>query len=199
MPIKLPGRHSLYEPIGALRTNPFHAGKKNMMMPLNLTAMVDMFTVIVVFLLQSFSASGDLMFIQKDLILPTATQAIPLEEQGPVVTLFRNEVLISGEKLVTLEELDDTEPGIPQLQERLTKIREREEMLKKNYGTIDPTKPYDGHMIVQADAATDFELVRRTIFAMNMAGWIHIQFAVLNSGPAVVEGEGVEGVEGDEG
>lgn len=190
MPIKLPGRHSAYEPIGALRTNPFHAGKKGLMMPLNLTAMVDMFTTIVIFLLQSFSASGDLMFIQKDLILPTATQAIPLEEQGPVVTLFRNEVLISGEKIATLEELDDTEPGIPLLQERLTKIREREQLLISKYGTADPTKPYDGHMIVQADAATDFELVRRTIFAMNMAGWIHIQFAVLNNAPApVVEGE----------
>jgi len=183
MPIKLPGRHSAYEPIGALRTNPFHAGKKGMMMPLNLTAMVDMFTTIVIFLLQSFSASGDLMFIQKDLVLPNATQAIPLEEQGPVVTLFHNEVLISGEKLVSLEELDDTEPGIPMLQERLTKIREREEAIKNKYGTADPTKPYDGHMIVQADAATDFELVRRTIFAMNMAGWIHIQFAVLNDAP----------------
>lgn len=194
MPVHTPGRESVYHPIGALRSNPFHGGKKNMMMPLNLTAMVDMFTTIVIFLLQSFSASGELMFIQKDLKLPTATQAIPLEERGPVVTLFENAVLMEGEKLVTLEELDDTEPGIPTLQEKLTKIREREEQLKNKMGTADPTKPYDGHMIVQADAATDFELVRRTIFAMNMAGWIHIQFAVLNESKAPVEGaEGAEG------
>jgi biopolymer transport protein ExbD len=187
MAIVLPGRHPAFHPIGRLRDSPFHAGKKNLMMPLNLTAMVDMFTVIVIFLLQSFSASGELMFIQKDIKLPNATQAQPLEERGPVVTLYKNEVLIEGERLASLDEIDDAEPGVSALSERLQKIREREEKLVGR----DPTKPYDGHVIIQADIATDFELVRKSIFSVNEAGWTHLQFAILE-GKKDAEGEGGE-------
>ena len=168
-----PGRHPAFHPIGALRHNPFKGGKKGLMMPLNLTAMVDMFTVIVIFLLQSFSANGEIMFVQKDLVLPTANKAIPLEDRGPIVTLLHNEVLMEGETIAKLDELDDSEPGIGDLAERLKKIREREEKLVGR----DPTKPYDGHAIIQADVETDFELVRKAIFAVNEAGWTHLEFA----------------------
>jgi len=190
MAIVLPGRHPAFHPIGRLRKSPFKAGKKGMMMPLNLTAMVDMFTVIVIFLLQSFSASGEIMFIQKDIKLPTAEEAQPLEERGPVVTLYNNQVLIEGETIATLDDLDDTEPNIPKLTERLQKIRENEEKLVGR----DPTKPYEGHFILQADKATDFKLVRKTIFSVNEAGWTHLQFVTL---PAPKSG-GDAGGEGGE-
>lgn len=142
MAVSHPGRHPAFHPIGALRKSPFKSGKKGMMMPLNLTAMVDMFTVIVIFLLQSFSANGDIMFVQKDLKLPTATKAIPLEERGPIVTLFHNEVLMEGETIAKLDDLDDSEPGVAELSDRLKKIREREEKLIGR----DPTKPYVGQI-----------------------------------------------------
>ncbi len=184
--VSIPGRHPAFHPIGRLRKNPFKGGKKNMSAPLNLTAMVDMFTVIVIFLLQSFSASGEIMFIQKGIKLPTATQAQPLEERGPVVTLFcgdkadpnapcDNVVLIEGEKLAKLDELDDAEPGIPNLADRLKKIRENEERLVGR----DPTKPFEQHAIVQSDKRIDFKLVRKTIFSVNEAGWTHLNFAAM--------------------
>lgn len=175
MSVSTPGRHPTFHPIGILRHGPFGGGKKNMMMPLNLTAMVDMFTVLVIFLLQSFSASGEIMFIQKGIKLPTAAMAEPLEERGPVVTLYENKVMIEGEKLAELDTLDKAEPNIPTLTERLQKIRENEEKLVGR----DPSKPYDGHAIIQADVGTDFELVRKTIYSVNEAGWTHLQFAAM--------------------
>ncbi len=179
MSVHVPGRHAAFEPIGILRHGHFGGGKKSQHMALNLTAMVDMFTVIVIFLLQSFSASGEIMFIQKDLKLPTAVEAQPLDDRGPVVTLFANTVLMEGEELARLDDLDDTEQSIPALSERLQKIREREEKLTPR----DMTKPYDGHCIIQADVATDFKLVRKTIFAINQAGWTHLNFATLEIAP----------------
>jgi biopolymer transport protein ExbD len=184
MGVSVPGRHPAFAPIGRLRKSPLSGGKKSLMMPLNLTAMVDMFTVIVIFLLQSFSASGELMFMQKDLKLPEAGNGAALEERGPVVTLFKNQVLIEGQKLTSLEELDDTLPTIPELTEKLKVMKENDLKFK---GPQDPTKPYEGHMIVQADKSTDFELVRKTIGSMNEAGWTHIQFAVMPIGGAPVD------------
>ncbi|MGV3682731.1 MAG: ExbD/TolR family protein [Acidovorax sp.] len=188
MGIHVPGRHAAFEPFGVLRHGHFGGGKKGQQMALNLTAMVDMFTVIVIFLLQSFSASGEIMFIQKDLKLPTADEAQVLEDRGPVVTLYANTVLMEGEEIAKLDDLDDAEQGITALSDRLTKIREREEKIKPR----DMTQPYDGHCIIQADVATDFKLVRKTIFAINQAGWTHLNFATLEQGPVKEEGE-VEG------
>lgn len=188
MSVVLPGRHPAFHPIGRLRKSPFKGGKKNMSAPLNLTAMVDMFTVLVIFLLQSFSASGEIMFIQKGIKLPTAAMAAPLEERGPVVTLYENKVMIEGEKLAELDKLDKAEPNIPNLTERLQKIRENEEKLVGR----DPTKAYDGHAIIQADVGTDFELVRKTIYSVNEAGWTHLQFAAMPIAKPVTPGEGEE-------
>ena len=75
--------------------SPFSGGKKTAMAALNLTAMVDMFTTLVIFLLASFQANGDILFIQKDLELPKAVAAKILSDRGPVITLFRNEVLMT--------------------------------------------------------------------------------------------------------
>ena len=177
MSVHKPGRHPAFEPIGRLRASPFGGGKKSMMMPLNLTAMIDMFTVIVIYLLQNFSSSGELQAIQKDLKLPQASQTEPLNERGPMITLFQNNVLIEGEQVGSLAELDDADPGIPALQTKLHAIRDNE--AKLNPAAADPTKPYEGKILIQADASTDFQLVRKTIFSANDAGWTHLEFAVL--------------------
>ena len=104
MPIQHLKRRPAFPPIGRLRSSPISGGgKKALMTSLNLTAMVDMFTVIVIFLLQMFSANGDLQFMVKGLKTPTAKETQLLEERGPVITLFQNQVLFEGEPGKTYE------------------------------------------------------------------------------------------------
>lgn len=189
MPVFTPGRHPAYEPIGRLRANPLKSGKKSGFVELNLTAMVDMFTVIVIFLLQSFSGEGEVT-IHKNLTLPESVQAAGLSERGPVVVVMRGEVLLDGEVIASLEEEED-QPGIPALTEKLVAIREANDEIEKELRLIDPTrpvKPFEGHLIVQADHKTDFKLVRRAIYSANEAGWIHLQFAVMRPIPGQTTG-----------
>jgi len=189
MSISVPKRRTHFKPIGFLRKNS-GGSKKSAMVSLNLTAMVDMFTTIVIFLIQSFSASGELMLMQKDLVMAPAMNAELLSERGPVVTLFQGNVLVEGSEVAKMADLDEAEQGIPVVQEQLKGIREREEKL---YGR-DPTKPFDGHVIVNSDKSTDFLLVRKVIYSMNAAGWAKVNFAVDDvSGPDKPEGEGGEG------
>jgi biopolymer transport protein ExbD len=175
MPVIAPGRRPAFPPIGRLRTSPLTGGKKNLLMPLNLTAMVDMFTTIVIFLLQSFSSSGDLLLVQKGIKLPEAKKAAVLGERGPVVTLFQNQVIFDGNPVAALAELSDDENGIEIVTETLKGIREREEQAKGR----DVNKVFDGFVIIQADATTDFKLVRKVVWSLNQAGWAKIKFIVL--------------------
>lgn len=197
MGIHTPGRHPAFPPIGKLRQS-HGGGKKSGFTELNLTAMVDMFTVIVIFLLQSFSGEGEIS-VQKDLKLPVADAAVPMSQRGPVVVVMRGELLLDGEVLASLDKDDDAEPGIPALTEKLTKAKEKAESLEKELKARDPSradKPFDGHLIVQADLETDFKLVRKAIFSANAAGWVHIQFAVVAGAKPAGEGEAPAGGEG---
>jgi len=185
MPVSVPKRRTAFKPIGRLRANPLHAGKKDGNIALNLTAMVDMFTVIVIFLLQSFSANGEIMFVQKEVTMPMAEMSEELTERGVVVTLFDNVVMLEGKEVARSDDLDPAEPGIPAMSEQLTGIREREEQADKLLGkTRDPNKPFEGSVIVQSDEDVDFMIVRKVIYSLNQAGWAKIKFAVQPSGPA---------------
>ena len=189
MPVFTPGRHPAYEPIGRLRANPLKSAKKSGFTDLNLTAMVDMFTVIVIFLLQSFSGEGEVS-VHKNLTLPPSEQAQPLSARGPVVVVMRGEVLLDGEVIASLEE-EEEQPGIPALTEKLVAVREQNDAIEVELRRIDPTRPvkaFEGHLIVQADEETDFKLVRRAVYSANEAGWVHLQFAVTK--PAVAPAAG---------
>lgn len=186
MPVIAPGRRPAFAPIGRLRSSPLSGGKKGLMMPLNLTAMVDMFTTIVIFLLQSFSANGEILLMQKGLVLPEAQKADMLTDRGPVVTLFQNQVLLEGRPVATLADLDETRQDIEAVTETLKAMREKEEKLTGR----DQSKTYDGYVIIQGDKETDFKLVRKAIASLNSAGWAKIKFVVL--GAASKEGAAAE-------
>jgi biopolymer transport protein ExbD len=191
MPIQQPKRRPAFKPIGILRSGPFGHGKTSVFANLNLTPMIDTFTVMVIFLLQSFSASGELMFIQKDMKLPDAEQTQLLNERGPVVTVLKNGILLEGKAIGNYEELmDETQAGVPELAEKLTAIRERDE---KMFGASNPAEGFKGTVLVQSDKTTNFMFVRKVIFAINEAGWVHVQFAVTAIGTGAEGGEGAEG------
>lgn len=183
MPVQTPKRRPAFKPIGKLRSGNFGGGKKSVGAELNLTAMVDMLTTIVVFLLQSFAASGDLNFAS-GITLPEASMAELLNERGPVVAIVGDRIIVEGVELVTVDP-NDPEPGFQPIADELTAIREREQKLYN----LDPTQPYEGHVVIQADQTTDFMIMRKLIYSVNQAGWIHLQFAVTkpDAGGAPVE------------
>lgn len=172
MAIHVPGRRPAFAPIGRLRSSPIHGGSRNGLISLNLTPMVDMMTMLVVFLLQSFSADGQIMFVQKDLVMPEATESKPLVDRGPVVTVYDGRVYVEGNEVARSADLDISDISIKPLTELLTGIRERDEVIHPR----DTTKPYEGVVIVQGDEEADFMLVRKTIASLNEAGWAKVNF-----------------------
>lgn len=186
MPVVKPGRRQFFKKIGKLRQDKGH-GKKSMFADLNLTAMVDMFTIIVVFLLQNFSASGEIMFSVKDLKLPEAQMVNMEMEIGPVVTFAKDVILLQGKPLGKVSDLlEDGQPGLGDLKDQLVSFREKDE----KYNPTPEGEMYKGQVIIQADQKTDFRLVRRAIYDIGQAGWVHINFAVQGLAPA---GAGAEG------
>jgi hypothetical protein len=179
MPIHSPHPH-LYESI------PFKhlggkgkMGKKVVTASLNLTAMVDMMTMLVVFLLMTFSATGEILMVQKGIVLPDATNKSQLL-RAPIITITKDAITFNGEPMADPRTiLADTsiEPRIIDLYERLKAehIKFEDEYLnaspemkaamdgRDDKGNPDPSKGLRGLVILQADKDTDAKVLNRVL------------------------------------
>ena len=76
MPIHAPSRAASFKSIKleSAAAKVGKAGRKSVYEALNLVAYIDMMTMLVIFLLMSFSATGEILFVQKNIVLPEAPE-----------------------------------------------------------------------------------------------------------------------------
>ncbi|MBX3022895.1 MAG: biopolymer transporter ExbD [Bdellovibrionales bacterium] len=146
---------------GESQLRPSHAKvKRNVNADLLLTALIDAFSILVIFLLASFSSSGELLTMSKDMELPKASLNEILE-RNPVVK-------IDGTKLY----LEDKEITTDSLIAELIQLR-------KQFAETRPGEEYPGIVTVQADRRLKYELLNQIVLAASAAGFGDIRFAVL--------------------
>src|SRR3984957_11943350 len=153
----------------------FLKGKKSGNAELQLTSMVDMFTLLVIFLLANFSASGDVLFMSKDIQLPTASHGNELE-RAPVVAITDNFIGLEGQKVVDVDQIAHDEIlNIQQLEDNLRDLKKREEFVHQ----LDKDHQFAGKINIQADKKTHFKIIKRVMYSCAMAGYNQINFATL--------------------
>ena len=144
---------------------------------LNLTAMVDMFTMLVIFLLSTFSATGELIMSQKGVQLPSALNDKELE-RAPIITITRDTVAFKGDSVAdpkALEEDQSTEWKIPELFDRL-------QLEKFNFEKQDmpeaTKQKLRGLVVLQADKSVDAKVLNRVMKTAYAAEYTEVMFAI---------------------
>src|SRR5919202_1280902 len=159
----------------------FVRGKKSGYASLMLTSLVDMFTIIVIFLLMNFSANGEVLYMSKDIKLPDAYHGAQLD-RAPVVSVSGDAVTFDGRQVAQTADLMKGEAlNVPELEDALRDEKRRYDQVHRN----DPEHPFRGLVNVQADRKIPFKVVKRIMFACNQSGFGNINFAALAK-----EGEG---------
>lgn len=168
-------------------------GKRELVATLSLTAMVDMFTVLVIFLLQNYSSTGEVIYLPKDVTLPKAAEIKELKP-AVVVTISNKEILLDRNPIVTFDQVRAQEDWLIQpLQEKIKLALEEakkqfdaklanqlREVIKqpKVDGQPEESTPWN-KVTVQADKGIDFLTVKKVMFTVTEAGANEINFAVL--------------------
>ena len=180
MPIVIPGKRSAkrFEKSKILGGK-MMKGRKATNAELNVVPMVDMMTMLVIFLLQQFSSTGEVMYMQKDIKLPDAQHG-QLIEVAPVVAISAQQVVVTGVKVADIADLDRDSGylNIPGLEERLRDEKKRWEFIHKQ----DPSSKWDGIVNIQADKAVPFRIVKRVMYSCGVAGYFSVNFAALDAG-----------------
>lgn len=152
-----------------------HFRRKPREMSLQITSMIDVFTILLVFLLKSYSTEGHLVHIAEAIRLPTSTAS--LEVHPAVAVAFNNEALyLDGELLVDdvgpLVASDEMtiEPLRRALEERAARVRE---IAEKN-----PSVVFTGEIVLQGDREIPFRLLKKIIYTAGQAGYVNQSLAV---------------------
>jgi biopolymer transport protein ExbD len=179
MPIVIPGKRPAkrFERSRILGGKMQH-GRKATNADLNVVPMVDMMTMLVIFLLQQFSSTGEVLYMQKDIKLPDAHHG-QIIDVAPVVTISANEITVIGKKVADIADLErDGYLNIPGIEESLRDEKKRWDFLHQN----DPEKRWEGVVNVQADRAVPFRIVKRVMHSCGVAGYFNLNFATLDAG-----------------
>src|SRR5689334_14750096 len=135
-------------------------GKKSTYADLLITPLVDMFVIIVLFLIANFSATGEVMMMSKDVSLPEAKNAQEIQ-LAPVVVISKTEVLLSGALIGRVEDVTrDEYLNIPLLEERLRDEKKRFEDL---HAAANDVGAFKGDVNIQADKSVEFRVIKRVM------------------------------------
>jgi biopolymer transport protein ExbD len=154
-------------------------GRKGGDVLINVTAMVDMMMVLVIFLVMNFNASGEMLFLSKDIKMPQAENGDELTRVPIIAISNKNQLYFEGVILTDLNNIDPNDPNwrIAELEEKLVDNRQRTEAIGKREWASpaeDPTTTVN----VQSDKETDFRLLKRVLYTCEQAGYGRIRLAV---------------------
>jgi biopolymer transport protein ExbD len=175
MPIEAPKPH-LYHSINleVAKLKLGHGGRKATNADLNLVAYIDMMTMLVIFLLMSFSATGEILFVQKNITLPDAQNWSDLE-RAPVIGVTKDVVTLDGRQVATGEDLmKDSATG----DMKITELHDELVTAKNNYKLLHPSEDFKGVCIIQSDKNVEFKMLRKVMFSAAAAGYQNVNFAV---------------------
>ncbi|MCK4807117.1 MAG: biopolymer transporter ExbD [Candidatus Aegiribacteria sp.] len=138
---------------------------KNKKVTLNLTSMIDMFTILVVFLLKSYSAEGQIVSLSDALTLPESWSDQKIELNLEII-VTNDAIIVDGEPIVFVDEsiLSEANP-IPILVERLS---DHLEYTRQMRGIIDESEM---KVNIQGDVATRAILLQRVMSSCAQAGY----------------------------
>ena len=134
-----------------------------------------MMTMLVIFLLMTFQASGEILFIQKNIVMPDAQNWTALE-RAPVIGLSKDVVTLDGAQVAAMDELSkESATG----DAKISELYEKLVVLKNNYKLLHPSEEFNGIAIIQSDKNVEFKALKKIMYSISVAGYQNVNFAVI--------------------
>ncbi len=143
---------------------------------LRLTSMIDMMTILLVFLLKSYDAEGQIVTITDDLRLPESTSQL-LPKVTSVIAITSDWILLDGRPVATLETVRaDEQMLIPSLQQELDNLRQVTEGIGE---MSDSRDGFQGNISIQSDREVTFDLFKKILITCSKVGYNNMLLTVM--------------------
>ena len=151
------------------------ASEENDLVALNVMPMLDIFSILILFLLMSFSTEPISHDLNRGVELPESMTLSSLDEV-PLVMLTTSEVLLNDKVIANINNNRITGPGLTQgavepLFTELVKIAETNERFMKD-------KDKSLGLTLEIDRRHDFRLIKKVMLSAQQAGFVKFKMMV---------------------
>jgi biopolymer transport protein ExbD len=172
MPVHEPGRRLMHAiPLEFVRKKVAGHGGRSTNASLSLTSMIDFLVVTVVFLLMTFSASGETP-LAKGVTLPKAENTIDMID-APMVAVNGSQVLVDGAAAGNTRAIEDSK-RMQRIDELFNILKSKREIWKQ----LHPGKDFPGVVVLQVDQEVQAVVVKSVFQTAAFAGFPNVSFMV---------------------
>jgi biopolymer transport protein ExbD len=145
---------------------------------LNLTPMMDIMTMLLVFLVKSFATEPENINI--NLVRPPESTVEKVMEAATKVTVSKEAILVDDLQIITLAQLkvgDGTQASIPVLRDALLERADHLKALENKGGA-----PFDGKLLVVADEKTPYAVITSVLVTAGESKFSEYKLVVMQKG-----------------
>lgn len=155
--------------------------KKAQVLDVDITSLLDILTILLVFLLQSYNSSGVIINVPKDIELPRSASQT-MNNFGVNIQVSKTKIWVDDAEVVNTDNLDQgkiyDEGGrrIVPLFDELVKIKET---IKQSEKLSPEAKKFSGIANLVVDKSLKYSYLKRVMYTCAQAGYKEFKFVVL--------------------
>lgn len=159
-------------------------GKKNKHIDVDITSLLDILTILMVFLLQSYNSSGVVINVPKEIDLPRSSSE-SMSTFGVNIQVSKNQIWVDDKEVVNTETtdadqlFDDGGRRIIPLFDQLVKIKET---IKQSQKLSPNAKPFSGVANLVVDKSLKYTYLKKVMYTCAAAGYKEFKFVVMAAG-----------------
>ena len=141
----------------------------------SLTSLIDAMFIILVFLIKSFDAEGQIFTVTEGMELPVSS-AQKRPEQAIVVSIARQAILFEGKLVGSVADIiNSKELIIPGLLTSLENKKELTNVIAEQSTNIE----FKGEVIIEGDKSINYTLLQKVLYTCGQVGYSNFSLAVL--------------------
>jgi len=171
-PISVPGRRLVHHvPLKYVQKKVTGGGSRSVNQEIPLIPFIDFLLCIVLFLLASFSATGELP-VDKNVKLPKAENVLDMTD-APMVAITGTQILVDGTPAGSTRTIEEAN-RLQRVDELFNMLKNKRELWKQ----VNPGREFHGVVVLQVDKRVPALVVKSVFQTAAMAGYPSVSFQV---------------------
>jgi biopolymer transport protein ExbD len=164
-----------YLPHTAAMSRRRRAGEEAVVARLQLPSLIDIFTVLLLFLLKGLVVGGAVVTPFPGVALPPSSASGSFRE-SPVLVVTKQQVVVDGAAACATTDVEGSGSlKIDAIETALIEVRARSERIAEKSAT----RRFEGKLIVQADESIPFHVLQKIMYTSQTVGFYDITLAVI--------------------
>jgi biopolymer transport protein ExbD len=145
-----------------------------------ITSLIDFFSIVVIYLMKSYSAEGSILTNADNLVLPNSIAITKPKDIFLQIAATNDMVLVDNIPTVPTDDIrripmENPDPIVPKLEEKLNAAYHQEEQMVK-LGALNKIM---GNVIIQMDKNLEFDVLFKLMNTCGKVGYNNMNFAVM--------------------